>query len=312
MKTISVIDSHTGGEPTRVIIGGGPDLGTGSIAERASRFESECGPFRRAVIGEPRGSEMMVGALLCAPQDSDNDAGVIFFDNAGLLNMCGHASIGFAVTLGYLGRLEVGSHQMETRVGVVGFKILDKNRVQIRNVPSYRAESSVVLTSEEFGTIVGDIAWGGNWFFITDRVPVSLTPENTDFLISYTKAIRSELREKSFGGVKGVDIDHIELFETLDDETADAKSFVLCPSGTYDRSPCGTGTSAKVACLAADGKLGPGEVYRQASFIGSVFEASFESVDGVVVPTITGSAHISGENQLILDPDDPFCFGIER
>lgn len=310
MKTISVIDSHTGGEPTRVVIAGGPDLGKGTIAERAKVFESEFDHVRTAVIGEPRGSEVMVGALLCQPSDSGNDAGVIFFDNAGLLNMCGHGTIGFAVTLHYLGQIGLGSHTLETRVGEVGIELREPNLVRIKNVESFRAEKDVQLNLAEFGQVTGDIAWGGNWFFITDQSPVTLQMSNTLSLLKYTNAIRDQLRQMHFDDVAGRYIDHIELHEPADDEDVDAKSFVLCPGGAYDRSPCGTGTSAKVACLAADGKLKPGEIYRQQSIVGSVFEATYQFNGDKVVPYITGSAHISGEAKLILDPADPFCHGI--
>ena len=310
MKKISVIDSHTGGEPTRVIVDGGPDLGSGTLVERALIFEKEFADIRRAVIGEPRGNEVMVGALLCEPDDEANAAGVIFFDNAGLLNMCGHGTIGFAVTLNYMGKIGIGSHGLETRVGTVGVEVLQPNRIRIRNVESYRAEKDVSLTLPDFGHVTGDIAWGGNWFYITEQVPAALQLQNSNLLLKFTGQIRTQLREMQFAAVTGSAIDHIELHGPADDDKADAKSFVLCPGGAYDRSPCGTGTSAKVACLAADGKLGAGEIYRQESIVGSVFEATYELKGDNVVPFITGAAHISGENTLILDPADPFCYGI--
>ena len=310
MKKILVIDSHTGGEPTRVVVDGGPDLGSGSIADRAAVFERDFDHIRTAVIGEPRGSEVMVGALLCEACGSGNAAGVIFFDNAGLLNMCGHGTIGFAVTLHHLGRIGVGKHTFETRVGEVGVELLEPNLVRIENVESFRAEKDVRLELPSFGTVVGDIAWGGNWFFISGQAPTPIRKENSKRLLNFTNEIRDQLRNMQFASIAGSEIDHIELFEPMSHENSDAKAFVLCPGGAYDRSPCGTGTSAKLACLAADGKLKPGEIYRQESIVGSVFEATYQWRGDKVIPSVTGAAHISGENKLILDPADPFCHGL--
>ena len=240
MKKISVIDSHTGGEPTRVIVDGGPDLGNGDISQRAKIFENDFQDLRRAVIGEPRGSEVMVGALLCEPDNAENDAGVIFFDNAGLLNMCGHGTIGFAVTLNYMGKIGLGAYQLETRVGNVGIELLQRDRVRIKNVESYRAEKGVTLSLPGFGRITGDVAWGGNWFFVSDNSPVALELKNTKTLLQLTNEIRDQLRAMKFEAVDGELIDHIELHQTASDDSADAISFVLCPGGAYDRSPCGT------------------------------------------------------------------------
>ena len=310
MKTIQVIDSHTGGEPTRVVVDGGPDLGPGSIADRAAVFERDFDHIRTAVIGEPRGSEVMVGAMLCEASDPANAAGVIFFDNAGLLNMCGHGTIGFAVTLFHLGRIGIGHHTLETRVGEVGIELLEPNLVRIKNVESYRAEKDVRLQLPSFGAVTGDIAWGGNWFFITRQSPTELRMENSQSLLLFSNEIKDQLRGMQFKSVAGLEIDHIELFEPIGEGSNDAKAFVLCPGGAYDRSPCGTGTSAKLACLAADGELRPGEIYRQQSIVGSVFEATFDWQGEKIIPSVTGAAHISGENRLILDPSDPFCFGL--
>ena len=219
--------------------------------------------------------------------------------------------MGFAVTLNYLGKIGLGAYTIETRVGTVGVEVLQPNRFRIKNVQSFRAEKDVCLELPEFGQVTGDIAWGGNWFFITEQAPVGLELSNSNILLQYTSQIRQQLREMKFDAVAGCEVNHIELFGPSHDNNADAKAFVLCPGGAYDRSPCGTGTSAKVACLAADGKLQPGEIYRQESIVGSVFEATYEVSGDKVVPFITGSAHISGENKLILDPADPFCYGIE-
>ena len=314
MKTISTIDSHTGGEPTRIIVDGGPDLPSGTIAEKSCAFASDYDYFRTSTISEPRGSEPMVGGLLCEPSDSTCAAGVLFFDDAGLLGMCGHAMMGFAVTLHFMGRIGAGVHRIETPVGIVSIELLAPNRVKLLNVASYRTQKDVEIELDDFGVVTGDIAWGGNWFFLTEDSPCDLELQYKDQLLTYTKAIRDKLISQNLTGDDGKFIDHIELHG--DSVNHSAKSFVLCPGGTYDRSPCGTGTSAKLACLAADGKLQPGEKWFQESIVGSVFEASYQRSEthrGIaksVIPEIIGHAHVSGESRLILDPADPFCHGI--
>ncbi len=310
MKTISVIDSHTGGEPTRIVVANGPDLGSGTLAERASNFAQTFDSIRTAVIAEPRGSEVMVGGLLCEPNHPEHTAGVIFFDNAGLLGMCGHGTIGLAITLHYMGRMPVGIHKIETPVGVVEVELVGANTARITNVRSYRLHNRISVDLNGYGTVVGDVVWGGNWFFLTDNSPCDLRLENSVELIRYTKAIRKRLVESGQTGIEGAPINHIEIYGAATKPGASAKNFVLCPGGAYDRSPCGTGTSAKLACLAADGKLQPGEVWRQESIVGSIFECSFVWDGDGVIPTIQGNAHVCAESKLILDAADPFCYGI--
>lgn len=310
MKTISTIDSHTGGEPTRIIIDGGPELSGGSVAEKSICFAKEFDSIRMATISEPRGSAPMVGGMLCEPADLTCAIGVIFFDDAGLLGMCGHAMIGLAVTLHHMGRIGIGSHQIETPVGIVTFELLSPNLVRLRNVTSYRTQKGVTIDVDGFGQVTGDIAWGGNWFFITEQRPCELTLANKDSLLIFTKAIRDQLDAQKLTGDGGKFIDHIELHGPSSNQGVSAKSFVLCPGGTYDRSPCGTGTSAKLACLAADGKLEPGQVWVQESIVGSIFEGTYQRFEDKVIPVITGSAYVSGESRLLLDQADPFCYGI--
>ena len=310
ISTISVIDSHTGGEPTRIIVDGGPDLGSGTMAERAQRFLQDFDHIRTSVIAEPRGSDVMVGGILCEPVDPSHSAGIVFFDNAGLLGMCGHGTIGFAVTLRYLGRLSLGSHTIETPVGNVGVELLDSNTVRIQNVPSRRVQKDVQVNVPGHGLVIGDIAWGGNWFFITEDCAIDLDPSYADELLRYTNAIRRQLKLDGHTGDDGSSINHVEIQAPAKDPSADGKNFVLCPGGAYDRSPCGTGTSAKLACLASDGKLAPEEMYRQESIVGSVFETSYVVDGDSIIPSICGKAYVSGEAKLILDPADPFCHGI--
>lgn len=312
---IEVIDSHTGGEPTRCVTNGVPDLGTGSLAERCEVFRTKFSNLRSAIVNEPRGSEVIVGALLCEPDDPSCVAGVIFFNNVSTLHMCGHGTIGVAVTLAHLGKIQPGTHAIDTPVGKVPFELHDDGqRVSLQNVPSYRyktnIEVEVALANGDRQKVVGDIAWGGNWFFLVANHGQLLESKNTQELTSFASGIKAALQKNGITGEDGGEIDHIELFG--DSEIADSKSFVLCPGGAYDRSPCGTGTSAKLACLAADGKLEPDTTWRQESIIGSVFEGSYQrNDDGTITPTITGSAWVTAESKLLLNSSDPFIWGIE-
>jgi 4-hydroxyproline epimerase len=312
IRKIHVIDSHTGGEPTRTIVAGGPDLGTGSMAERRVAFRERFDHIRSAVIGEPRGSDVLVGAMLTEPTDSDCAAGVVFFNNVGVLQMCGHGSIGVAVTLAHMGRIGPGRHQLETPVGIIGFEYHGDHRVTIENVLSYRYRKDVAIDVTGIGVITGDVAWGGNWFFLVNEAShrQRLSLDNVDVLTRLACGIRSTLDAQGINGEDGGIIDHIELFGPPESSENNARSFVLCPGMSYDRSPCGTGTSAKLACLAADGKLKEGEVWRQESIVGSVFEGRYRKTGDRVIPSITGTAFVNAEATLILDPDDPFELGI--
>ncbi len=315
MQKIRVVDSHTGGEPTRVVIEGGPDLGGGPLAVRRERFRADFDHYRSALVGEPRASEATVGALLCAPVDADSRAGVIFFDNAGYLGMCGHGTIGFVTTLAHLGRIGVGRHTLETPVGKVLAELHSDHRVTVTNVPSYRLAAGVSVEVPGHGRVSGDVAWGGNWFFLVSNHGQELALHRVRALTDYAAGIRRALLAAGVRGASGAEVDHVELFGPSPSGVADSRSFVLCPGDAYDRSPCGTGTSAKLACLYADGKLRPGEVWRQESVTGSVFEGRFE-VDahhsGHIVPAITGAAYITGEATLLIDERDPLAWGVRE
>ena len=309
MQRIQIIDSHTGGEPTRLVIGGFPDLGSGSMAERRALLAERHDKWRAATVLEPRGSDVVVGALLCEPVSKDAAAGVIFFNNAGYIGMCGHGTIGLVASLAHIGRIGVGEHRIETPVGTVTTTLHADGSVSVRNVPAYRHLHRVAVDLAGHGTVHGDVAWGGNWFFLVSEHGQRVASDNLAALTGYTTALRKALAAQGITGADGAEIDHIELFAN-DSEGADSRNFVLCPGNAYDRSPCGTGTSAKIACLAADGKLAPGEVWTQASVIGSRFEASYALEDGKVVPTLRGRAHISAEATLLIDDNDPFGWGI--
>jgi 4-hydroxyproline epimerase len=312
MKRIRIIDSHTGGEPTRTVISGYPDLGNGSMAERLQRLKAEFDDYRSAVVNEPRGSDAVVGALLCEPVDPSCAAGVIFFNNVGYLGMCGHGTIGLIATLEYMQRITPGTHMIETPVGVVSAQLHEDGKVTIQNVPSYRHQARVAVDVHGPGTVYGDIAWGGNWFFLVNEHNFDLTLANLDDLTEFTWRIRQALTEQGITGANDQEIDHIELFAPSELAGVNSKNFVLCPGKAYDRSPCGTGTSAKLACLYTDGKLGEGEIWQQESIVGSVFAGSITVIDDKLYPSITGSAFITAEADLILDERDPFCMGIRR
>ncbi len=305
MRELQVIDSHTGGEPTRVVVSGVPDLGPGSVTERLTVLQREHDWIRRAVILEPRGSEVMVGAVLLAPQDPANACGVIFFNNVGYLNMCGHGTIGLMETLRHLGRLTPGEVKIETCVGVVSAWLDADGAVTLRNVPSYRKLHHWPLEIPGHGGVHGDVAWGGNWFLLIADHGLEITLKNVSKLTEFSLAA---LAASHAAGE--TEIDHVELFGPGEAVGADSQNFVLCPGQAYDRSPCGTGTSAKLACLYADGKLAPGQVWRQAGILGTSFLGRVEVEDGQIIPYITGRAFVNAEVKLLLHPEDPFAEGI--
>ncbi|MEY3176032.1 MAG: hypothetical protein RLZZ436_3946 [Planctomycetota bacterium] len=319
MQSLRVIDSHTGGEPTRVIIENGPNPGLGTMSERLAVLRDRYDDVRSAVINEPRGSDVLVGALLCEPHTPGCDVGVIFFNNTGYLGMCGHGTIGLMVTLRHMGRVKPGLCRIDTPVGVVTAELLDDHRVSLRNVPAWRYRRAVTVDVPGHGPVTGDIAWGGNWFYLVSNHGQELSVGRWRELSDFTLQIRAALEAAGITGAGGGVIDHIELFGPPSSGLhADSRNFVMCPGGAWDRSPCGTGTSAKLACLAADGRLAAGEIWRQESLVGSVFTGCWEPVNEqvpeaegpVISPTITGSAWITAESTLLLDDSDPFRSGI--
>lgn len=309
-RRIKVIDSHTGGEPTRLVVAGGPELGMGPLSDRLGCFRTRYDDFRSAVVNEPRGSDVMVGALLCEPVDSTCVAGVLFFNNVGYLGMCGHGTMGLVATLAYMNRIRPGAHRIETPVGVVSATLHESGKVTVNNVASYRSAVNVVVTVDGHGIVRGDVAWGGNWFFLVTDHGRELALQNVDELTSFSWSIRHALRVNGITGDDGREIDHIELFASSPTPRVDSRNFVLCPGKAYDRSPCGTGTSAKLACLYADGKIRDGQIWRQESIVGSVFEGTVNVREGKVYPSIKGSAFVNAETELLLDPRDPLCMGI--
>ncbi len=305
MRSIHIIDSHTGGEPTRVVISGGPELGEGTLASRLEIFRKQHDRFRSAIVNEPRGSDVVVGALLVPPSDKSCETGVIFFNNVGYLGMCGHGAIGLVATLAQMGRITPGEHRIETPVGVVTATLHQDGSVSVENVPSYREAMAVSMEVPGIGNVKGDVAWGGNWFFLVEEHGQELALKNVERLTDYTWRVRQAVNAHGFP-----EVDHVELFGPPAQSGAHSRNFVLCPGKAYDRSPCGTGTSAKLACLAADGKLREGEEWIQESIIGSTFRGTFRRAGEQIIPTITGMAFVNSEAELLLDERDPFCWGI--
>ena len=310
MKKIRYVDSHTGGEPTRLVLEGFPELSALPLAQRVAELRDKYDHFRAAVASEPRASDVVVGALLMPPVELDSVASVIYFNNVGYLGMCGHGTIGVIATLQYLGKISLGIHRLDTPVGTVSCRLHSDGKVSIENILSYRYRKSVRVDVDGFGAVTGDIAWGGNWFFLVDASDRKVEFSSLDPLLTFATAIRRALSKANITGQDGAEIDHVELFGTPSSAALDSRNFVLCPGNAYDRSPCGTGTSAKLACLAADGKLAEGATWRQESIVGSVFVGSYRRVEGGIIPTITGQAFICGEGSLLMDPADPFCWGI--
>ena len=302
---IHVIDSHTAGEPTRLVVAGGPPLGNGPLRERLDLFRTRFDRYRTAVCNEPRASDAVVGALLCEPTDPTCSVGVIFFNNVGYLHMCGHGTIGLAVTLAHMGRIQPGLHRIETPVGIVEAELHPNLEVTVNNVPAYRAAASVTIQVPAYGPVTGDVAWGGNWFFLVYASPERIELANLEALTSYAWAIRQAVNTQGYP-----EVDHIELYGPPVTAGAHSRNFVLCPGKAYDRSPCGTGTSAKLACLYADGKLAPGQIWRQESLIGSTFDGWVSVENGTIHPHIRGSAHVTAEAVLIIQDNDPFAWGI--
>ncbi|OLO09379.1 hydroxyproline-2-epimerase [Salinicola sp. MH3R3-1] len=312
MKRIHVIDSHTGGEPTRLVMNGFPTLPGDTLVEKRDALRESHDHWRRACLLEPRGNDVLVGALYCEPVTPGATCGVIFFNNSGYLGMCGHGTIGLVASLHHLGMIAPGEHKIDTTVGPVSATLHQDGMVTVRNVPAYRYRQRVPVEVPGYAVVHGDIAWGGNWFFLVGEHDQTVTLANEEALTAFTWAIRQALDAQKITGENGGHIDHVELFadDAGAENPADSRNFVLCPGKAYDRSPCGTGTSAKLACLAADGKLAPGETWVQASITGSRFEGRYEWEGERVLPSITGSAYMTADATLLIDENDPFAWGI--
>jgi 4-hydroxyproline epimerase len=307
MSRLKIIDSHTEGQPTRLIVAGGPDLGAGTVAERAERFAREFDNVRSAVVCEPRGSQFLVGGLVCEPHDPSCTAGVIFFNAVTVFGMCGHGTIGLVATLMHMGLIRPGPHRIETRVGIVEVELHDDGSVTVESVPAYRTRKGVTVDVPGHGKITGDVVWSGNWFFVVDHgQPLHQAP--TEAMLNLGWEIRWALETRGVRGDDGSVINYVGLFSSS--PTADSRNFLVCPGKVYDRSPCGTGTCARVACLAADGELREGAVWRQEGILGTHFDAWYRRDGDRIIPSIRGRAHVNMEATLVLSDQDPFCWGI--
>jgi len=307
---IDVIDSHTEGEPTRVVLSGWPEPVGGTMIERRDYMRREQDHLRRGVVIEPRGHDAVVGALLTRPERAEAVAGVVFFNDVGYLGMCGHGLIGVVRTLHHIGRVQPGHLELDTPVGPVSAELAPDGSVTIRNVASRLHRAHVTVNVPELGEVTGDIAWGGNWFFLTELPGVPLELAYRAELLRLTTLIRDALDASGVTGSAGEWIDHVELFGPPTRADADSRNFVLCPGTAYDRSPCGTGTSAKMAALHGKGQLAIGQRWRQESIVGSMFTGWLDADGDALIPHIQGAAYITGRATLIFDPSDPFRFGL--
>ena len=308
-RTMSVVDSHTEGEPTRVVVEGWPALEAGTMEGRREELVRRHDALRRAVVLEPRGHEAVVGALLTPPLSPGAAAGVVFFNNVGPLWMCGHGLIGVVRTLEFLGRIRPGSLRIDTPAGPVSAELHESGVVTIENVPAFCHARDVEVEVPGLGRVIGDVAWGGNWFFLTKLPGVSVELSNVARLGGAASAILRTLHERGIAGRDGGEIDHVEIFGPPSRPEADSRNYVLCPGGEYDRSPCGTGTSAKMAALHVRGELPLGTRWRQESITGSLFTGWLTEREGRLIPHIEGRAFVTGETRLHFDPADPFRFG---
>ncbi len=309
-REIGIIDSHTEGEPTRVVISGWPSPPGATMAERRDAMRATQDMLRSAVVREPRGHDAIVGALLTSPISPDATAGVVFFNDVGYLGMCGHGLIGVVRTLEFMGTIRPGAVRIDTPVGLVSAELAPDGEVTIENVPAFRHRADVEIDVPGVGRVRGDVAYGGNWFFLAELSEVSLAMSNVRELLSVTAAIREALEREGVTGTDGARIDHIELFGVPTRADADSRNFVLCPGAAYDRSPCGTGTSAKLAVLHARGELALEERWHQESVTGSLFTGWLTARDGALIPHISGRAYITSRATLLFDENDPFRFGI--
>lgn len=335
-RIVHVVDSHTAGEPTRVVTGGLPNVPGATMADKRAFLRQHCDALRSGLVCEPRGHDAIVAAYLLPPCDPTAHAGVVFANDVGYLGMCGHGAIGVATTLLAMGMVAPASAdgdteiRLDTPVGTVVAQVAVRDgrpgAVRLRNVPSFLHARDVEVPVEGIGRVTVDVAWGGNWFAILpeDELGVAVEPERLPALLERTMAVREALiRHDVFGFDPATgapqEIDHVEVYRVLrhPDARVATRTMTLCPGRAYDRSPCGTGTSAKIATLHARGEIAPGDVFVNQSVIGTEFRARILAVDRdgdrtLVTPEIEGQAWITGLQQLVFDPTDPLKSGLTR
>jgi 4-hydroxyproline epimerase len=313
-RHVRVIDSHTIGEPTRLVLDDaflhGLDLGTGSVRSRRDVFRSRYDHLRRALVADPRGVEAMVGVILVPPSDPTCDFGALYCNRVGYLDMCGHATIGLAVSLGHIGRIKPGAFRLETPAGIVGVEWHGGSEASIQSVSPRRIHRMLSIACRDGTTVNGDVATSGLWFFICRDHGIPVVPDAIPRLLEKAWMIRRSLEAAGITGDAGEPIDHIVLMGQALDPANSARNFVLCPDGAFDRSPCGTATSALVGCLYEDGHLDEGAAWRQESILGGLYESSIRRQGGVLIPTVRGRAWITAEATLHFAEDDPYRTGL--
>ena len=327
-RTVMAIDSHTMGEPTRIVIGGIPNVPGKTMAEKKSYLENNMDYIRTSLMCEPRGHRDMFGSILTNAITPDADYGIVFMDGGGYLNMCGHGSIGAvtaAIETGIIPITEpVTKVKFDAPAGVINARAQIENRVvqsvTIRNVPAFLYDPDVRIDVPGIGPIVMDISFGGSFFAIVDARQLSLkiSPENSGRFIEagmdILKAANAKLsiQHPELPHIKTIDL--VEFYDAPEDPESDCKNVVIFGNGQADRSPCGTGTCAKMATLYTKNKLPLHQKFTQESIIGTKFtgmlleETKVGDFDAVI-PEITGSAYITGFNTFVIDPDDPLRFG---
>ena len=313
-ERLRVIDSHTIGEPTRVVLDeslvAGLDLGGGSVRDRRDRFRDRCDHVRSALVGDPRGTTAMVGVILVPPADPTCRFGAFYVNRVGYLDMCGHATIGLAVTLGARGIIEPGDFRLESPAGVVGVTWHGGGEASFECVPPRRIAQNLALACDDGSRVTGDVATSGLWCYLCRDHGLPVEPTAIPALTARAWSIRRALEARGLSGDGGEVIDHVVLLGPPRDPGNDGRAFVLCPDGAFDRSPCGTGTSALVGCLFEDGILTAGRTWRQESVLGGVYEASIRRERDILVPTVRGRAWLTAETTLHFAGDDPYRTGL--
>lgn len=330
-ETFTCIDAHTCGNPVRLVQTGGPQLEGRTMSEKRQHFLQEFDWIRKGLMFEPRGHDMMSGSILYPPCDPQNDVGVLFIETSGCLPMCGHGTIGtitIAIEKGLISPKVKGKVRMEAPAGLVliDYQQNEKGKVtsvKLTNVPSFLAAEGLSITCPDLGDLVVDVAYGGNYYAIIDVQPnfPGLEHFRADQLIAWSRIIRKQMNEKytfvhpDDSSIQG--LSHIEWTGAVLDATSTARNAVFYGDKAIDRSPCGTGTSARMAQWAAKGMLKPGDEFIHESIIGSKFTGRIEGETTVggkpaIIPSIEGWARIYGENKITIDSeDDPYAFGFQ-
>ena len=324
------IDAHTCGNPVRLVAAGGPALEGNSMSEKRQHFLREYDWIRKGLMFEPRGHDMMSGSILYPPMDPQNDVGVLFIETSGCLPMCGHGTIGtitIAIEEGLIKPKVPGIVRMEAPAGLVliSYEQVEKKVVSVKltNVPSYLASENIIANCSALGELTIDVAYGGNFYAIVDVQDhfKGIEHYQAGELISWSRELRANINKNySFVHPENPTINgcsHILWTGKVLDENSTARNAVFYGDKAIDRSPCGTGTSARMAQWYAKGKLKAGDVFIHESIIGSKFIGRIEEetkVDGhpSIRPSIEGWARIYGYNQITIDPeDDPYAFGFQ-